>query len=91
MAKRLSIVLSFVLLLGLILTFATKTGASLSTQYQSCINTKNSEGSQVFYQRQKVSQPKSNESIISSALGKPPGPSLLPNFTGETHHILLNQ
>ena len=89
MVKRLSIVLSFVLLLGLILAFAPKTGASLSTQYQSTNNTKNSEGSQVFYQRQKVSQP--NESTISSALGKPPGPSFLPNFTGEAHHILLSQ
>lgn len=88
MVKRLSIVLPFVLLLGVILVFATKTGASLSTQYQSSNNTKNSEGSRVFYQRQK---PKSNESIISSALGKTPGPSLLPNFTGETHHILLSQ
>jgi len=89
MVKRLSIVLSFVLLFGLTLAFATKTGASLCTQYQSSNNTKNSEGSQVFYQRQKVSQP--NESIISSASGKPPGPGLLPNFTGEAHHILLSQ
>jgi len=88
MVKRLSIILSFVLLLGLILAIATKTGASLSIQYQSYNNTKNSEGSQVFYQRHKT---KTNESITSSVLGKPPGPNLLPNFTGKTHHILLSQ